>query len=129
MAEHVYSFRTTLTPEDVVVRAVQYFSTTKWRPSGQSGRTATFQGMPPIPWVHMTLMVLAFAACVVPGVVYWFFIVQKLRQFQNLVVAASPIPAGSEVVINYPSFASSIVTEFTQNLPVLDGPRTNELAT
>jgi hypothetical protein len=129
MTEHVYSLRTTLAPEDVVVRAVQYFSTTKWRSSGQSGRTATFEGMPPIPWVHITLMFLAFAACVLPGIVYYFFVIQKLRRFQNLVVAATPVPGGSEVVINYPSFASSLVTEFTKNMPLLDAPQVNELAT
>src|SRR6185503_4564753 len=118
MAEHVYSFRTTLPPEDVVVRAVQFFSTTKWRPSSQSGRTATFQGRPAIPWVHIMLMFLAFAACIVHGVVYYFFIIQKLIQFQNLIVAATPIAGGSEVVINYPSFASPLVTEFTRNMPM-----------
>src|SRR6185436_2268228 len=129
MAEHVYSFRTTLAPEDVVVRAVQYFSTTKWRPSGQSGRTATFQGMPPIPWVHMLMTILATFCFVLPGLVYYFFVIQKLRQFQNLVVAATPIVGGSEVVINYPSFASPLVNEFTKNMPLLDAPQATELPT
>lgn len=122
MADLVYSFRTTLAPEDVVVRSVQYFSSAKWRPSGQSARTATFQGMPPIPWVHILLMFLAFLACVVPGVIYYIFIIQKLRRFQNLVVTANPLPNGSEVVINYPSFASAIVTGFTENMPLIETP-------
>ncbi len=120
MADLVYSFKTTLSPEDVVVRAVQFFSGTKWRPSGQSSRTATFQGMPPIPWVHITLMVIAFMACIVPGIIYYIYIVQKARKFQNLVVTASPLTNGSEVVINYPSFAANVVTKFTESMPLIE---------
>lgn len=78
--------------------------------------------MPPIPWVHILLMFLAFLACVVPGVIYYIFIIQKLRRFQNLVVTANPLPNGSEVVINYPSFASAIVTGFTENMPLIETP-------
>lgn len=120
MADLVYSTRTTLEPEEVVVRAVQYFTSAKWRPSGQSGRTATFQGMPPIPWGLMLLTIVAFLACIVPGIICYFFLIQKARRFQNLVVTANSIPGGSEVVINYPSFASTAVTQFAQSLPPLE---------
>jgi|CXWL01.1.fsa_nt_gi hypothetical protein len=117
MADRIRSSQTTLVSEDVVVRAVQYFSGSKWRPSGQSGRTATFQGMPPVPWGLMFLTIIGLVFCIVPGIVCYIMLFQKARQFQNLIVTASPVAGGSEVVVNYPPFAENVVAEFLKSLP------------
>ena len=120
MSDQIANGRTSIGAEEVIVRAVQYFSSAKWRPSGQSSRTATFQGMPPIPWGLMLLTILGFAACIVPGVICYVLLIQKARRFQNLIVTANPIPGGAEVVVNYPGFASSAVDQFIQTLPHLE---------
>jgi hypothetical protein len=120
MADQVTNTRTTLSAEEVVVRAVQFFSTEKWRPTSQSGRTATFQGMPPIPWGLMILMIVGFALCVVPGVILYFMIIKKVRKFQNLVVTANPIDGGTEVVVTNPPWASALVSRFLEGLPSLE---------
>ena len=49
MADKLTNSKTSLPSEEVIVRAVQFFATEKFRCSGQSGRTATFDGRPPIP--------------------------------------------------------------------------------
>lgn len=120
MADLVATRRTTLSPEDVVVRGVQYFSTGKWRATSQSGRSATFQGMPPIPWGLMLLVILGFMACVVPGIVLYFMLIKKLRQFQNLVVTANPIEGGTEVVVTHPDWTAGLVSKFMENLPPME---------
>jgi hypothetical protein len=126
MSDQVANYRTTLSAEEVVVRAVQFFSTEKWRATSQSGRTATFAGMPPIPWGLMALMIIGFALCVVPGVILYFMLIKKARQFQNLVVTATPISEGTEVVVTSPSWASDLVSRFLQNLPPLETPVLNQ---
>ena len=120
MADQVTNVGTALSAEEVVVRAVQFFSTGKWRPTGQSGRTATFQGMPPIPWGLMILMILGFALCIVPGIILYVMLIKKARQFQNIVVTANPIPGGTEVVVTSPPWASALVSSFIESLPPLE---------
>ena|SRR5215208_554268 len=120
MSDQVANGKTSLGAEEVIVRAVQYFSSTKWRPSGQSGRTATFQGMPPIPWFLILVTVVGLVACIVPGILCYILLIQKARRFHNLVVTANPLPGGTEVVINYPEFASSTVDQFMRSLPPLE---------
>ncbi len=71
MADVVTQGKTSLTPEDAIVRAVQFFSTENWRPTSQSTRTATFQGKPKIPWFMLLLTVIGFVACIVPGIIMY----------------------------------------------------------
>ena len=66
MADIVKSVQTSLAAEEVIVRAVQFFTTENWRPTTQSSRTATFQSKPPIPWLWLLLTILGFVACIVP---------------------------------------------------------------
>lgn len=72
------------------MRAVQYFSTENWRPVSQSARVATFQGKPPIPWFMLLLTVLAFLACIVPGIFMYVLVIRKVYRFHNLVITANP---------------------------------------
>lgn len=117
MANVVAQAKTSLGPEDVMVRAVQFFSTEKWRPTSQSQRTATFEGKPPIPWFMLLLTFAGFVACIVPGVIMYIMVIRKLHRFHNLVVSATPIPGGSEVVAQYPKPAAGLVARFLEALP------------
>lgn len=118
MADKIASARTSLSSEEVIVRAVQFFATEKFRTGSQSGRVATFDGRPPIPWGMLLLTVLGFMFCIVPGIIMYVMAIRKLRRFQNLVVTANPIGGGSEVSISYPPWAAGTVKRFVAALPV-----------
>lgn len=119
MADMVAQSQTPLNPDDVIVSAVQYFSTENWRPTSQSARTATFQGKPPIPWGMLLLTVLGLVACVVPGIILYFLVIRKMYRFHNLVVSANPVAGGSQVVVQYPSTAKKLVDRFLAALPAV----------
>ena len=120
MADKIANGRTSLSSEEVIVRAVQFFSTEKFRASSQSGRTATFDGRPPIPWGMIILMVLGLIFCIVPGIILYFMVIRKVYRFQNLVVTANPIAGGTEVSINHPDWATKLVQRFLEALPPLE---------
>ena len=122
MADKLTNTKTSLPSEEVIVRAVQFFATEKFRCSGQSNRTATFDGRPPIPWFLLLLTVLGFVFCVVPGIIMYILVIRKVRRFYNLVVTATPIPGGTEVTITHPDWAARQVRRFIQSLPGLPAP-------
>lgn len=121
MADLVANKQTSLTCDDVVVRAVQFFATENWRPTGQSARTATFQGKPKIPWFMLLLTVVGFMACIVPGVIFYILVIRKMYRFLNIVVTATAINGGSDVVVQYPAPAAKLSRRFLEALPVLGG--------
>jgi hypothetical protein len=108
---------TSLPSEDVIVRAVQYFSTQNWRPVSQSARVATFQGKPPIPWFMLLLTFLGFVACMVPGIIMYVLVIRKLYRFHNLIITTNPINGGSEIYAQYPESAAWLVSGFMATLP------------
>jgi hypothetical protein len=122
MADKLTNSKTSLPGEEVIVRAVQFFASEKFRCSGQSGRTATFDGRPPIPWFLLLLTVLGFMFCIVPGIIMYILAIRKLRRFYNLVVTANPIPSGTEVSITHPDWAGKQVQRFMQSLPGTPAP-------
>jgi hypothetical protein len=125
---------TSLPGEEVLVRAVHFFSTENLRPVSQSARVATFQGQPPVPWFMILLMFLGFLVCIVPGIIFYVLVVKKARQFHTLVVTVSPINGGSQVSVQYTEAAGVSAHRFlamlpphvmagqTQPLPALQGP-------
>ena len=117
MADKLKNGRTSLSSEEVIVRSVQFFATEKFRASSQSGRTATFDGRPPIPWFMLLLTILGFFFCLVPGIIMYFLVIRKVRRFHNLVVTASPIASGTEVSITHPDWAAKQVQRFLDALP------------
>ncbi len=84
MADRLTNSKTSLPGEEVIVRAVQFFATEKFRCSGQSGRAATFDGRPPMPWFLLLVTILGFMFCVVPGIIMYILAIRKLRRFYNL---------------------------------------------
>lgn len=119
MADMVTNGRTSLSAEEVIVRAVQYFSTERWKATSQSARTATFEGKPPIPWFMLLLTILGFLACIVPGIIMYVMVIRKMYRFVNLVVTANPITNGTEVSVSHPKTAEKLVSRFLTALPPL----------
>ncbi len=118
-AELVATQQTTLPADDVIVRAVQYFTNGKWRAQSQSQRVATFVGIPPIPWVLMFCTYISFFFFLVPGIIMYFFVVRKVRRLQNIVVSCNPNEKGTEVVITYTKIAKNMVDRFLTSLPTV----------
>ena len=121
MADAVVNAKTSLSGEEVIVRAVQFFSTEKWRATTQSGRVVTFQGRPPLPVLMILFTILGFIFCIIPGIIMYFMVIRKLIRFQNLVVTANPIADGTEVSVSHPQWSASLVKRFLQALPSWPG--------
>lgn len=117
MADVVLTKYTTLAPEEVLVRAVQFFTNEKWRAQSQTNRVATFVGVPQIPWLQLLVALFLALFFIFPGLIYYLFVIRKLRRLQNLVVTATQTQAGSEVVVTYPSSAQRYVDNFFAALP------------
>lgn len=117
MADSVSNVKTSLSAEEVITRAVQFFSTERWRATTQSGRSATFESKPPIPWFMILLTIVGFIFCIVPGIITYIMVVRKMYRFVNLVVTANPIPGGTEVSVTHPRRATRIVNRFLGALP------------
>jgi len=120
MADLVTNAKTSLSAEEVIVRAIQFFSTENWKATSQSSRTATFQGKPQIPWFMLLLTLLGFLLCVIPGVIMYVMVIRKVYRFVNLVVTANPIPNGTEVSVSHPKAAEKLVNRFLAALPQLN---------
>ena len=119
MADSVLNKQTNLSGEEVITRAIQFFSTESWRATSQSPRAATFQGKPPVPWFMILFTIIGYLCCVVPGIIMYIMVIKKLRRFQNLVVTTTPMSRGTEVVVTYPSHAKKLASRFLEALPEL----------
>jgi len=119
MADSVLNKQTSLSGEEVITRAVQFFSTESWRTTSQSARNATFEGRPPIPWFMLFFTIIGYLCCVIPGIIMYIMVIKKLRRFQNLVVTTTAMSQGTEVVVTYPSHAKKLAERFLNALPAL----------
>ena len=122
MADSILTKQTSLTGEEVVTRAIQFFSTENWRTTSQSSRAATFEGRPPIPWFMMLLTIIGYCCCIIPGIVIKIMVIKKMRRFQNIVVAVNPMNQGTEVTLTYPDHAKKLAERFLAALPELTTP-------
>jgi len=119
MADKITNAKTSLSGEEVIVRAVQFFGTKKFRTGSQSARVATFDGKPPIPWGMLFLTILGLLFFIIPGIIMYVIVLRKMYRFQNLVVTANSIAGGTEVSISHPSWAAATVRRFIDVLPPL----------
>jgi hypothetical protein len=117
MADLTATRNTTLPPEEVLVRAVQFFTNEKWRAQSQTNRIATFVGMQRVPWFQIALALILLACLVIPGIIYYVFVIAKARRMQNIVVTTTPSEFGCAVVVTYPSHAQKMVDAFFGSLP------------
>jgi hypothetical protein len=117
MAALVANGKTSLPADEVIVRAVQFFSTERWKATSQSGRTATFEGKPPIPWFMLFLTFLGFLALIVPGIIMYVMVIRKMYRFVNLVVTANPASGGTDVSVSHPKSAAKLANRFLAALP------------
>ena len=112
MADLTANTQTTLPPDEVLVRAVQFFTNEKWRAQSQTNRVATFIGVVKVPWFRLMIAVLLTFCFVIPGVIYYLVVISKMRRLQNIVVTTSPRDSGCQVVVTYPSHAQRLVDLF-----------------
>jgi hypothetical protein len=117
MADLVADTITSLPPDDVMVRAVQFFSTERWRATSQSSRSVTFEGKGPVPWFLVLLTFLGFLFFILPGIIMYLMLIRRVRRFTNLVVTATAQDGKTQVVISHPKFARSLVQRFCDGLP------------
>lgn len=117
MPDLVATRTTSLPPEEVLVRAVQFFTTEKWRAQSQTNRIATFVGVPKIPWLQLLLALILTACLIIPGVIYYVLVIRKARRLQNMVVTTTPKDQGCDVVVSYPPHAAKLVDNFFAALP------------
>ena len=119
MADLLANTKTALPGEDVIVRAVQFFTNERWRAQSQSSRVATFVGRPKIPIGLLFLTVVGFAMFIIPGILMYILVIRRVIRFQNIVVTVSSISTGSDVAITYPKMATKLVDRFVSALPPL----------
>ncbi len=117
MPDLVATKTTSLPPEEVLVRAVQFFTTETWRAQSQTNRIATFVGMPKIPWLQLLIAVALTACFVLPGLIYYILVIRKARRMQNIVVTTTPTDVGCDVVVSYPPHAKKLADSFFAALP------------
>jgi p-aminobenzoyl-glutamate transporter AbgT len=117
MADLIRKVSTTLPPEEVLVRAVQFFTNEKWRAQSQTNRIATFIGLQKVPILKILILFVLFFFFVIPGIIYYFFVIRSLRKLQNIVVTTTPMDAGCSVIVTYPKDAQRFVDGFLAALP------------
>jgi len=127
MANMVKSDKTSLQNDEVITRAVQFFSTSKWTCQSQSDKIATFQGKPPIPWFLMLATIIGFLFFIIPGIIMYFLVIRKMYKFQNLVITTKPIQNGTAVDISYPNYAKKLVNRFIESLPSIEASEIKEI--
>jgi hypothetical protein len=69
----------------------------------------------------IVLTVIGFMFFLVPGIILYLVMLRKFLRFHNIVVTASPIAGGTDVIITHPSWASSLVKRFLTALPPFEG--------
>ena len=119
MADRTATRDTTLSPEEVMVRAVQFFTNDRWRAQSQSNRIATFVGARRISWLQITVLLFLLFCLVIPGIVYYLVVVTKARRLQNIVVTTTPKDSGCIVVVAYPPHAQKMVDAFFGSIPAV----------
>ena len=103
---------TTLPPEEVLVRAVQFLTNERWRAQSQTNRIATFVGMARVSRTQIAVMLLLMMCGAIPGILYYFVVISKMRRLQNIVVTTTPRDTGCDVVVTYPAHAKKMVDAF-----------------
>jgi hypothetical protein len=112
MENLVINGKTSIPSDEVIIKAVQFFSTEKFVPTSRDGRIATFSGRPPIPWFMMLLTILGFFLCLLPGIIMYFIVIRKMLRFVQIVITANPVANGTEVIISYPKSAEKMANRF-----------------
>jgi hypothetical protein len=119
MKDRTINISTTIAPEDVMVRAVQFFTTERWRAQSQTNRIATFVGVPKIPMLKVLIMLILLFCFVIPGLIYYLVVLRSLRRLQNIVVTTTPSAGACSVVVTYPKHAQKLVDNFVASLPTV----------
>ncbi len=107
---------TSLSPEEVIMRSIQFFTGSKWRPQTQSERSATFVGQKPFPVGYLVLALVTLWSLILP-IIFLILAARRTRSFQNIVVTATRSGSSTQVTITHESGSRKIVERFVAALP------------
>jgi len=138
MAHEVTSGQTNLPSEEVLARAVQFFTNEKWRVQTQSARNVTFLGSGGIPWksiiIYIVMIVAGIFLCmtffgmiigiplIIAGIVLAIRIRMKMLReasggSENLVVTVSPLKEGTDITLTHSKAGNKLASQFINALP------------
>ena len=109
--------KTTLAGQEVIIKAIHFFTSERWRTQSQTERGATFVGRPRIPWILIFFTFIAFCFFIIPGIIMYILVIRKAYRFQNIVITTSPIDNATDVSITCSKNAKKIVQQFLLTLP------------
>ena len=109
--------KTTLSEEEVIKRAGQFFADNGWLIQDQAESEATFKGRPPIPLRLLFLTILGFLFFIIPGVIVYRALVKRAVRLQNILVKVRPIAGNAEVTVIYSMAAKKLINKFLKLLP------------
>ena len=108
--------KTNLDGKEVIVKAIHFFTSERWRLQSQSESNAVFVGKTPIPWGFLVLEVMGFFFFIIPGIILYILVAKKFG-FQNIVVSIAPINEGTDVSMTFSKSAKKLVQQFLITLP------------
>ena len=119
MADLVATGQTTLPHEEVIARAVQFFTNENWRTQTQSEKIVTFVGRPPLSSVFVNIVIaILFIWTVIVPIIMYFMTIKEVLRFQNVVVTVNPGAQGTEVTVTHPKRVKKMINRFLGLLPV-----------
>jgi len=104
--------KTTFDGQEVIIKAIHFFTNERWRLQSQTDRTAIFVGRPPTPWIFILLTFIAFFFFVIPGIIMYIMVIRKSLRFQNIAVSTNSIFKETNVDITCSKTAKKIVQQF-----------------
>ena len=109
--------KTTLSEEDVIKRAGQFFTDNGWAIREQFANGATFKGRSSVPLRLIFLTVFGFLFFIIPGVIVYRALVKRVTRFQSILVRVKPVAGNSEVTIIYCKATGKLINKFQNLLP------------
>ena len=109
--------KTTLSEEDVIKRAGQFFTDNGWAIREKFANGATFKGRSSVPLRLIFLTVFGFLFFIIPGVIVYRALVKRVTRSQSILVRVKPVAGNSEVTIIYCKATGKLINKFQNLLP------------
>ena len=109
--------KTTLSEEDVIKKAGQFFTDNRWAIREQFANGAAFKGRPAIPLRLIFLTMFGFLFFIIPGIIVYRALVKRVTRSQSILLRVKPIAGNSEVTIIYCKATGKLINKFQNLLP------------
>ena len=106
------STKTKLSGSEVIINAVEFFSTGFWGVQTQTERLVTLRGWPAIPWGWIIVSVILMVPFLYPGLIVMGIWAAINLHLLNIVISIAAIENGSEVTVTYPKPMQKRVNKF-----------------